>query len=119
MLDCFKEGMIKTVMKYAPIALEQPDNYEARANLMWTSSWAINGFAGAMQRSGWSCHPMEHELSAFYDITHGLGLAILTPRWMRYILDEDTQGRFTNTASMSLAWIPPCRPGRWQSAAST
>ena len=87
--------MIKTVMKYAPIALEQPDNYEARANLMWTSSWAINGFAGAMQRSGWSCHPMEHELSAFYDITHGLGLAILThPRWMRYILDEDTQGRF-------------------------
>lgn len=94
LLDCFKEGMIKTVMKYAPIALEQPDNYEARANLMWTSSWAINGFAGAMQRSGWSCHPMEHELSAFYDITHGLGLAILTPRWMRYILDEDTQGRF-------------------------
>lgn len=94
MLDRFMEGMIKTVMKYAPIALEQPDNYEARANLMWTSSWAINGFAGALQRCAWSCHPMEHELSAFYDITHGLGLAILTPRWMRYILDDTTVDRF-------------------------
>lgn len=94
MLDRFMEGMIKTVMEYAPIALEQPDHYEARANLMWTSSWAINGFAGALQNCGWSCHPIEHELSAIYDITHGLGLAIVTPRWMRYVLDEETADRF-------------------------
>jgi len=94
MLDRFMEGMIKTVIKYAPVALEQPDSYEARANLMWTSSWAINGMAGALQNCGWTCHPIEHELSAIYDITHGLGLAILTPRWMKYVLDDTTVGRF-------------------------
>lgn len=94
MLDRFKEGMIKTVMKYAPAALEALDNYEARENLMWASTWAINGFTGAKQNVAWSCHPVEHEISAIYDITHGLGLAILTPRWMRYILDDNTLPRF-------------------------
>lgn len=94
MLDRIKEGLIKTVLKYTPIALAQPDNYEARANLMWTSSWAINGFTNSLQRCSWSCHPIEHELSAVYDITHGLGLAILTPRWMKYVLDNTTVNRF-------------------------
>ncbi len=94
MLDRFMEGMIKTVIKYAPIALKEPDNYEARANLMWTSSWAINGFASALQNCEWSCHPIEHEISAIYDITHGLGLAIVTPRWMRYVLNDKTVDRF-------------------------
>lgn len=94
MLDCFKEGLMKTVIKYAPIALKEPDHYEARANLMWAASWAINGFTGALQNCAWSAHPIEHELSAIYDITHGLGLAIITPRWMKYILDESTVDRF-------------------------
>ena len=94
MLDCFMEGMMRTIMKYAPIALKEPENYEARANLMWTGSWAINGFAGSCQTCAWSCHPMEHEVSAIYDITHGLGLAILTPRWMEYALDGATARRF-------------------------
>ena len=94
MLDCFMEGMLKTVVKYAPIAVNEPENYEARANLMWTSSWAINGFINGGKRKAWSCHPMEHELSAVYDITHGLGLAILTPRWMEYCLDETTVDKY-------------------------
>ena len=94
MLDSFMEGMMKTIIKYAPIALQEPDNYEARANLMWTSSWAINGFVVGGKRQAWSCHPMEHELSAIYDITHGLGLAILTPRWMEYCLDETTASKY-------------------------
>jgi len=94
MLDCFMEGMMKTVIKYAPIALAEPENYEARANLMWASSWAINGFVEADKAHDWSCHPLEHELSAFYDITHGLGLAILTPRWLEYCLDETTVGKY-------------------------
>lgn len=94
MLDCVMEGLMKTIIKYAPIAMEEPDNYEARANLMWTSSWAINGFVNGGKRQAWSCHPMEHELSAIYDITHGLGLAILTPRWMEYTLDEGTVSKF-------------------------
>lgn len=94
MLDCIMEGLMKTVIKYAPIAIKEPDNYEARANLMWASSWAINGFVGSCQTCAWSCHPIEHELSAIYDITHGLGLAILTPRWMEYCLDETTVSKF-------------------------
>lgn len=94
MLDCFMEGMMKTIIKYAPVAMREPENYEARANLMWTSSWAINGFVDGGKQQAWSCHPMEHELSAIYDITHGLGLAILTPRWMEYCLDETTVSKY-------------------------
>ena len=94
MQDCFMEGLMKTVIKYAPIAMAQPDNYEARANLMWASSWGINGFIENGRDQGWSCHSMEHELSAFYDITHGLGLAILTPRWMKYCLNEETLPKY-------------------------
>ncbi len=94
MLDCFMEGLLKTIIRYAPIAMREPDNYEARANLMWASSWAINGFINGGKQKAWSCHPMEHELSAIYDITHGLGLAILTPRWMEYCLDETTVSKY-------------------------
>lgn len=94
MLDCFMEGLMKTVIKYAPIAMKEPDNYEARANLMWASSWAINGFITGGKLQAWSCHSMEHELSAFYDITHGLGLAILTPCWMEYCLNEKTVSKY-------------------------
>lgn len=94
MLDCFMEGMMRTIIRYALLAMREPDNYEARANLMWTSSWAINGFINGGKRQAWSCHPMEHELSAIYDITHGLGLAILTPRWLEYCLDETTVSKY-------------------------
>ncbi|MSS77877.1 iron-containing alcohol dehydrogenase [Anaerococcus sp. AGMB00486] len=94
MLDRIMESLMKTVIKYGPIALKEPENYEARANLMWASSWAINGFVSASSKSSWTVHPMEHELSAFYDITHGLGLAILTPRWMEYVLNEKTAHKF-------------------------
>ena len=109
MLDTFMEGMMKTVVKYAPVAVAHPKNEEARANLMWTSSWAINDFVSACQRCTWSCHPMEHQLSAYYDITHGLGLAILTPRWMRYVLDETTAERFRNFA-VSVFGVDPTLP---------
>ena len=93
MLIRMQEEVLKTVVKYAPIALKKPDDYEARANLMWASSWALNNFLydGLFQAT--VCHAMEHELSAFYDITHGHGLAILTPRWLSYILDEETAPR--------------------------
>lgn len=90
----FCEGILKTCIKYAPIALEDPKNYEARANLMWASSMAINGICSYGENTSWSIHPMEHELSAFYDITHGVGLAILTPNWMEYVLNEDTLWKF-------------------------
>lgn len=88
------EGLLETCIKYCPIALEETDNYEARANLMWASTLALNGLVGAGKPGSWTCHPIEHELSAFYDITHGVGLAIVTPRWMRHILSEQTVGKF-------------------------
>ncbi|MDU3687459.1 MAG: iron-containing alcohol dehydrogenase [Anaerococcus hydrogenalis] len=94
MLDRMMESLMKTVIKYGPIAVKDPNNYEARANLMWASSWAINGFVSSSSKSEWTVHPIEHELSAFYDITHGLGLAILTPRWMEYVLNETTAHKF-------------------------
>lgn len=94
MLDRIMESLMKTVIKYGPIAMKDPKNYEARANLMWASSWAINDFIANSAKAAWTVHPIEHELSAFYDITHGLGLAILTPRWMEYVLSEKTVHKF-------------------------
>lgn len=86
----FQDDVMKTVVKYAPIALQEPDNYEARANLMWASSMALNTVLDAGTVHDCACHMMEHEVSAYYDITHGHGLAIITPRWLSYILDETT-----------------------------
>lgn len=85
----FAEGLLKTMIKYGPIALAHPDDYDARANLMWAASHAINGLVAAGSQPAWCVHPMEHELSAFYDITHGQGLAILTPVWMEFVLKKD------------------------------
>ena len=90
MLLRIQEEVLKTVVKYAPVAVNKPDDYEARANLMWASSWALNNFLYEGFFQATVCHSMEHELSAFYDITHGHGLAILTPRWLAYVLDEET-----------------------------
>ncbi len=92
------EAMLKTCIHYGPIALAQPDNYEARANLMWTSSLALNGILGAGKRTDWATHDIEHEISALYDVTHGLGLAILIPYWMHYVLDEQTAPRLAEYA---------------------
>jgi alcohol dehydrogenase YqhD (iron-dependent ADH family) len=88
--DGICETVFKSAIKNLPIALAEPDNYSARANLMSISSIACSGIPSyGKQGTGWPCHAMEHELSAFYDITHGVGLAILTPRWMRFILKKD------------------------------
>ncbi len=110
MLDCFMEGMMKTIIKYTPVAMEEPTNYEARANLMWTSSWAINGFINGGKQHEWSCPPMDHELSAIYDITHGLGLAILTPRWLEYCLDETTVSKYVQYGTNVFGIDPTLEP---------
>ena len=78
------------MIKYGPIAYNDPENYEARANIMWANSWAINGLLDSGKSHAWSVHAMEHELSAYYDITHGVGLAILTPRWLKHCLNDNT-----------------------------
>ena len=88
------EAILKTCIKYGPIALNEPDNYSARANLMWVSNWAMNGLLWEGAEVRWGLHAVEHELSAFYDITHGAGLAILTPYWMEYVLNDETKPKF-------------------------
>ncbi len=94
MLDTVMEGLIRIVMKFAPIAMKNGSDYEARANLMWASTWAQNSFITGSKNPTWVIHSIEHELSAFYGITHGHGLAIVIPRWMEYVLDENTAPRF-------------------------
>lgn len=96
MQDRMAEALLKTCIKYGVMAIENPNDYEARANLMWASSFAINGLISYGKFGKWSVHPMEHELSAFYDITHGVGLAILTPNWMKYVLNDNTVDKFVD-----------------------
>lgn len=97
--DRTAEGILKTCIKYGPIAIKDPNNYEARANLMWAGSWAINGLLDTGKDTAWSVHPMEHELSALRDITHGVGLAILTPYWLEYCLNEETEEKIADFAT--------------------
>lgn len=92
--DGLREGVMRAVIKWAPVALTDPKNYDARANLMWASTMGLNGLVGLGNQNDWTVHPIEHELSAYYDITHGVGLGILTPRWMSYILSETTVAKF-------------------------
>lgn len=96
--DVMSEAVMKTVVKYGPIAMEDTDNYEARSNLMWASTIALNHLLTAGKGGAWSVHPIEHVVSGLYDITHGIGLAILTPAWMEYVLSEDTKKRFARFA---------------------
>jgi alcohol dehydrogenase YqhD (iron-dependent ADH family) len=94
--DRLTEAIIKTCMHNGPIALEEPENYDARANLMWASSLALNGMLSTGKLGDWATHQIEHKLSAIWDLTHGIGLAIITPHWMRNILSEETVHKFVN-----------------------
>lgn len=87
-------GLYRAVIKNALIALANPNDYDARAALMWASTMALNGLVDVGNTNGWTVHPIEHELSAYYDITHGVGLGIMTPRWMQRSLSTETQPRF-------------------------
>lgn len=93
--DGMCEATIKSLMTNVKIAMEKPDDYEARAQLMFDCTLACNGILSRGNGpSGWPCHGIEHALSGYYDITHGEGLAIITPRWMRHILSDRTLERF-------------------------
>lgn len=93
--DSIMTSAIHSLMVNCKIALEEPDNYEARSELMYVCSLACNGIlSNGCMPSGWPMHSIEHALSAFFDITHGAGLAIITPAWMKEILSERTLNRF-------------------------
>lgn len=85
--------LLREVMQNAPIAIEKPDDYDARANLMWCGSLSHNGLMAACNnnKGDWACHQIEHELSAEYDVPHGAGLAAIWGSWARYVLDVDPE----------------------------
>jgi alcohol dehydrogenase YqhD (iron-dependent ADH family) len=92
--DRIAEGIMKTCIEFGLKAIQKPDDYDARANLMWAGSWAVNDLIVLGKKEQFSVHPMEHQLSAYYDITHGVGLAILTIPWMQYVLNKRTVDKF-------------------------
>ena len=96
--DRLAEGILKTCIEYGPIAINKPRHYQARANLMWASSLALNGILRYGKVGDWATHAIEHVVSAVYDITHGVGLAIIIPHWMEYVLDEKTVYKFVEYA---------------------
>lgn len=95
--DMFSESILKIVIENSPIVLKTPDNYDARANIMWCGTWALNGVIGYGKKQDWAVHEMEHEVSAIYDIAHAVGLAIISPNWAEYVLSEDP-GKFVQFA---------------------
>jgi alcohol dehydrogenase YqhD (iron-dependent ADH family) len=93
--DGFMEAGLKSLMINAKKCLDNPEDYNARAEMMLTCTYGCNGiYSLGNSQSGWPLHGMEHALSAYYDITHGEGLAIITPRWMKHVLSEKTVDRF-------------------------
>lgn len=96
--DRLCEATIKTVMHNALIALEKPEDYAARAEIMWAGSLAHNDLMGTGRQGDFSSHMIEHELSAIYDIAHGAGLSIIFPAWMKYVYKYNVE-RFAQFAS--------------------
>ncbi len=96
--DRICEAIMKTVVHYGPIAIEDPENYEARANLMFAATLALNGLTGFGKTWDGFNHTTEHVISAYYDIAHADGLAILGPHWMRHVLDDDNVLKFKEFA---------------------
>jgi alcohol dehydrogenase len=87
--DRLCEAVLLTVINETPKALEDPNNYEARANLMWAGMVAHNDICGVGREQDWSSHNLEHELSGLYDVAHGAGLAVIFPAWMKYVMHND------------------------------
>ena len=91
MNDAFMEGAVRSLVKNVKKVLVNPEDYDARAEIFYATTLGCNGiYCLGHSPSGWPMHAMEHALSAYYDITHGEGLAIITPRWMRHILTHAT-----------------------------
>ena len=81
--------LARAVLDAAPKAIADPNDYAARADLMWAGMLAHNNSCGIGREQDWASHQIEHELSAFYDCAHGAGLAVILPAWMEYVLPHD------------------------------
>ncbi len=110
--DGFCESMLRSLMVNGRKCLDNPTDYTARAEMMLACTYGCNGILSlGNSESGWPCHGIEHALSAYYDITHGWGLAIITPRWMRKILNDRTLPRFVKYG-VNVFGIDPTLPAR-------
>ena len=104
--DEIAEGLLRTVMKYAEILHVEPQNYEARAEIMWAGSLAHNGLTGCGINGGdFASHMLEHEMGGMFDVTHGAGLAAIWSSWARYVY-KDCLPRFVRYAVKVMGVTP-------------
>lgn len=104
--DGISENLIRTVMKNAKILMEEPDNYDARAEVMWAGSLSHNGLTGCGTGGGdWASHQLEHELGGMFDVAHGAGLAAVWGSWARYVMDARPE-RFAQFAVRVMGVTP-------------
>lgn len=96
--DRLCEALLLTMIKETPRVIEDPNNYEARANIMWAGTVAHNDIIGVGRDQDWNSHRIEHELSGLYDVAHGAGLAVIMPSWMEYVMKHDVM-RFAKVAT--------------------
>lgn len=96
--DRLCEAVLITMVKETPRVIADPDNYEARANIMWAGMVAHNGIVGVGRSQDWNSHGIEHELSALYDCAHGAGLAVIMPSWMEFVYKHNVM-RFCQMAT--------------------
>lgn len=91
LVDRIASGLVKTVMHNAPILLKNPQDYNARAEIMWASSLSHNGLTGPFGNGDWASHQIEHELGGMFDVTHGAGLSAVWATWARYVYKDNVQ----------------------------
>lgn len=96
--DRMCEAVLTSIIETVPRVLRDPNNYEARANLMWAGTMAHNDICGVGREQDWATHALEHQLSAIYDVAHGAGLAVMFPAWMEYTVDHNPM-RFAQFAN--------------------
>ncbi len=95
--DRLCEAVLLTMIKETPRVIAQPDNYDARANIMWAGTVAHNDIVGVGRSQDWNSHGIEHELSGLYDCAHGAGLAVIMPAWMEFVMNHNVM-RFAQMA---------------------
>ncbi len=96
--DRLCEAVLLTMVKETPRVIADPNNYEARANIMWAGTVAHNDIVGVGRSQDWNSHKIEHELSGLYDVAHGAGLAVVMPAWMEFVYKHDVE-RFVKMAT--------------------
>ncbi len=96
--DRLCEALLLTMIKEGPVAVKNPTDYGARANIMWAGTVAHNDIIGSGRKQDWNSHGLEHELSGLYDCAHGAGLAVIMPAWMEYVYSENVM-RFCEAAT--------------------